>query len=69
MDFIDELLVDLCFIGGIIIFIISFFKKYREYRYAMMLIGVLLVFIGLIFLDTGSLQEVYQKGYEAAQGI
>lgn len=69
MDFITGLLVDLSFFGGIILFIMSFFKKYRENRYKMMVLGIILVIIGLVFLDYASLQEAYREGYEVAQGI
>lgn len=68
MDFITGLLVDLSFFGGIILFIMSFFKKYRENRYKMMVLGIMVI-IGLVFLDYASLQEAYREGYEVAQGI
>jgi cytochrome c biogenesis protein CcdA len=69
MDFFTGLLVDLSLFGGIILFIMSFFKKYRDNRYKMMIIGIILVIVGLVFLDYASLQEAYLEGYEAAQGL
>ncbi|WP_445664031.1 hypothetical protein [Fodinibius sp. AD559] len=69
MDVIGGLLVDLSLLGGIILFIMSFFKKYREYRYKMIIFGLILIVIWWAFIDTTSLQEAAQQGKEAAQGI
>lgn len=69
MDFISGLFIDLSLLGGIVLFIMSFFKKYKKYRYKMMIVGVALIVIWIAFVNTASLQEAYQEGYEAAQGI
>ncbi|PAU92637.1 hypothetical protein CK503_15715 [Aliifodinibius salipaludis] len=69
MDFIGGLLVDLSLLGGILLFIMSLFKKYREYRYKMIILGLVLIVIWWVFIDTASLQEAFQQGKEVAQGI
>lgn len=56
MGFIGGLLVDLSLLGGIILFIMSLFKKYREYRYRMIMFGLVLIVIWWLFIDTASLQ-------------
>lgn len=69
MDLIGGLLVDLSLLGAIILFIMSFFKKYRQYRYKMIILGLVLIVIWWAFIDTASLQEAALQGKEAAQGI
>jgi len=67
IEFISGLLVDLCLIGGIILLLISLRKKYKEHRVKMIVLSVILIAVGLIFLDTGALSEAYQRGTEAAE--
>ena len=69
MDFIGGLLVDLSLFVGTLLFIMSFFKKYREHRYKMVTIGIVLIVIWWVFIDTASLQEAFQQGKEAARSI
>lgn len=69
IEFISGLLVDLCLIGGVILLLISLKKKYNEQRLKMIIVGVILIAVGLIFLDTGALSEAYQRGTEAAGGM
>ena len=44
--------------------ILSFFKKFKKHRTKMFIASVVLIVIGLIFLDTAALSEAYQKGME-----
>ncbi len=69
IEFISGLLVDLCLIGGVILLLISLKKKYKEQRLKMIIVSVILIAVGLIFLDTGALSEAYQRGTEAAEGM
>jgi len=69
IEFISGLLVDLCLIGGVILLLISLRKKYKEHRVKMIVLSVILIAVGLIFLDTGALSEAYQRGTEAAEGM
>jgi hypothetical protein len=69
IEFISGLLVDLCLIGGIILLLISLKKKFKEQRLKMIVISVILIAVGLIFLDTEALNEAYQRGREAAEGM
>jgi len=69
IEFISGLLVDLCLIGGIILLLISLKKKFKEQRLKMIVVSVILIAVGLIFLDTGALTEAYERGREAAEGM
>jgi len=69
IEFISGLLADLCLIGGVILLLISLRKKYKEHRVKMIVLSVILIAVGLIFLDTGALSEAYQRGTEAAEGM
>ena len=64
LDFIIGLLIDLALIGGTFLLILSFFKKFKKHRTKMFIASVVLIVIGLIFLDTAALSEAYQKGME-----
>jgi len=69
IEFISGLLVDLCLIGGIILLLISLKKKFKEQRLKMIVVSVILIAVGLIFLDTGALTEAYERGREAAEAM
>lgn len=64
IEFISGLLVDLCLIGGVILLLTSLRKKFKEQRLKMIALSVILIAVGLIFLDTGALNEAYQRGAE-----
>ncbi|XWN36435.1 MAG: hypothetical protein ROO71_10800 [Balneola sp.] len=63
------ILVDLSLIGGLILFTISFLEKYKKHKMKMMIIGLVLIVIGLIFIDVSAIQEAYQSGLEARASI
>jgi len=69
IEFISGLLVDLSLFGGVILLLISLNKKYKEQRLKMIAASVILIAVGLIFLDTGALSEAYQRGTEADGSI
>ena len=64
VEFIGGLLIDLSLIAGFILFVMSFFKKYKKHKSKMRLIGMTLIVIGLIFFDTSALSEAYQNGID-----
>ena len=69
IDFISGLLVDLSLIGGVILVVLSFFRKYKKHRLKMVIAGVVLLAIGILFLDTAALSEAYQNGLERGRGL
>lgn len=69
LEFISGLLIDLSLIGGIILFGISFSKKFRKHRTKMLVASLILVAVGLMFLDYSALSEAYQSGFESGKNI
>lgn len=72
MEFIGVLkglFVDFAILGGVILFIMSSFQRYRQYRVKFIVIGIVLVAIGFTFLDYESLQQAYEQGQKAAENI
>lgn len=63
------ILVDLSLIAGIVLFVISFLKKYKKHKMKMMIAGLVLIAIGLIFFDVSAIQEAYQSGMEAGGSL
>ena len=64
LEFIIGLLIDLSLIGGIILCGLSFSKKYRKHRSKMLVASLILIAVGLIFMDYSALKEAYQSGIE-----
>ena len=64
LDFIGGLLIDLSLIVGIILFVMSFFEKYKEHKSKMLVVSLSLIAIGLIFFDISAVSEAYQNGVE-----
>ncbi|NGP88465.1 hypothetical protein [Fodinibius halophilus] len=62
LDFIIGLLVDLSLLGGIILFFMSFSKKFREYRSKLLIVSVVLITVGILSIDVASLSEAFQEG-------
>ncbi|WP_234572755.1 hypothetical protein [Rhodohalobacter sp. 614A] len=69
LNFITGLLIDLSFFGGIILSVMSFFNRYKQHRFKLLTVGLILVTIGIIFLDTSAISEAFQKGREAAMSM
>lgn len=69
LDIISGLLIDISLFGGIILCIMSFFKRYKQYRSKLLIIGLILVTVGIVFLETAALSEAFQKGAETAKGM
>lgn len=63
------ILVDLSLIGGIILFLISFLEKYKKHKMKMIIVGLVLIAIGLIFIDVSAIQEAYQSGMDAGTSM
>ncbi len=63
-DLITGILIDLSLIGGVILFLVSFFKKYKEYRLKMLIVSLILIAVGIIFIDISAISEAYQSGLE-----
>jgi len=64
LDIIGRLFIDISLIGGIILFVLSFSKKFRKHRSKMLIASVLFIIVGLIFFDSAALSEAYQRGRE-----
>lgn len=64
LDFIGGLLIDLSLIAGAILFVMSFFQKYKKHKLKMLIAGVILIAIGIIFFDMAAISEAYQNGVE-----
>jgi hypothetical protein len=67
-EFLSGLFLDLSLIGGIILLLISPFQKFREHRKILIPIGLVLVIIGITFIDWNALREGFWDGYNAANG-
>ena len=65
IEFISGVLIDLSLIGGIILCGLSFSKKYRKHRSKMLFASLILIAIGIVFLDYSTLMEAYQTGFES----
>lgn len=65
-NFMLGVLVDVSLIGGVILFFMSFSKKYKSRQTTLLIAGMVLVILGLIFLDSSALYDSFQKGYEAS---
>ena len=63
-DFLTGLLTELSILAGITLFIMSFSKKYKNHKVKMITVGVVLVIIGIVFIDTAGISEAYQQGVE-----
>jgi hypothetical protein len=69
LEFISGLLIDFSLIGGIILFGLSFSKKYRKHKAKMLVASLILIAVGFIFLDYSALSEAYQSGLESGRSI
>jgi uncharacterized membrane protein HdeD (DUF308 family) len=69
LDIISGLLVDLSLLGGVILCIMSFFNRYKQYRFKLLIMGLILLTVGIVFVDTAALSAAFQKGAEAARGM
>lgn len=69
IEFISGLLIDLSILGGLIVFGLSFSGKYKKHRSKMLVASLILIAVGLMFLDYSALKEAYQSGLESAGNI
>jgi len=63
------ILVDLSLIGGVILFFMGFLEKYKNHKMKMLIVGLVLIVIGLIFIDWSAIYEAYQNGLQAGASI
>jgi len=67
-EFIGGLLVDLSLFGGIALFGMSFFKKFKKHQSKMIISSIVLLAIWIVFIDMTALSDAFQQGYKAAGG-
>jgi len=67
-EFIGGLLVDLSLFGGIALFGMSFFKKFKKHQSKMIISSIVLLAIWIVFIDMAALSDAFQQGYKAAGG-
>lgn len=63
---LSGIIVDVALIGGLILFCMSFIKKFSPHNTKLLVAGVVLIALGLFFIDTSALYEAFQSGYNAA---
>ncbi|MDZ7720867.1 MAG: hypothetical protein U5K72_18760 [Balneolaceae bacterium] len=68
LEFIGGLLVDLCLFGGIALFGMSFFKKFKKHQFKMIIFSIVLLVLWIVFIDMAALSEAFQQGVEAGRG-
>lgn len=67
VDFFSGIFLDLLLISGILLLLMSPFKKFKEYRKVMIPLGILFVIIGLTFFDWNAAREAFWEGYQSAR--
>ena len=68
LEFIGGLLVDLSLFGGIALFGMSFFKKFKKHQSKMIITSVVLLVVWIAFIDMAALSEAFQQGVKAGRG-
>jgi uncharacterized protein YqhQ len=69
IDFIFGIFLDLLLICGVILLLVSPFKKYQEYRKILVPIAILFIVIGIAFIDWNAVQEAYREGARWAKEL
>ena len=66
IEMIAANLIDLSIVAGIVLFFMSFLRKYKKHRAKMITASIVLFALGIAFIDIDALHEAYQKGREFA---
>ena len=67
ITYILETIVELGLLVGIAFVIMSFFDHYRKHRVKLLIGGIVLIALGIIFIDWSAAIDAFQRGKEAAQ--
>ncbi|MCG2588100.1 hypothetical protein [Rhodohalobacter sulfatireducens] len=68
-DFILEIFLDLSLISGVILLLISPFKKFKEHRKILVPMAILFIVISIAFIDWNAVGEAYWEGYHFAKNL
>ena len=68
LEFISGLLIDLSLFGGVVLFAMSFSKKFKKHQSKLIMTSVVLLVIWIVFIDMGAISEAFQQGVEAGRG-
>lgn len=66
INFFSYFLTDMILLSGILLLILGFLHRFREHRFKMMAAGVILLVIGVAYLDMAALAEAFESGRQAA---
>jgi uncharacterized membrane protein SirB2 len=68
-DFILKIFLDLLLVSGVILLLISPFKKFKDYRKILVPMAILFIVIGIAFIDWNAVQEAYREGARWAKEL
>jgi len=69
LELIGGYVTDLSLLAGIVLFIMSFLAKYKEHRFKLIAVAILLLIIGIAFFDVDAFIEGYERGREFAENL
>lgn len=68
-DFTLGIFLDLLLISGVILLLISPFKKFKEHRKTLVPMAILFIVVGIAFIDWNAVEEAYWEGVQWANNL